>query len=128
MVQPSLAVGYRAHEKLDVGVRASWGIAHLEGESSIWGLRNYNEWEGLDVSFATQTQDSFVPSFGVGMLYRPLSQIELGLNYRSASAIRSRGTGVAVPGSQVLIEGLDPLQPNTDAPFNCGDGSTIAGY
>ena len=77
-----MAVAYSLNEKLDIGARVSWGFADLKAETSLWGLRNYEEWEALDVQFRTEATDSFVPAFGFGAMYRPRSDFELGLNFR----------------------------------------------
>ncbi len=127
-LMPSLAAGYRVNDKLDIGARVSWGFAQLKGEVATWGLRNYEEWEGFDVDFAIEGTDKFVPSVGVGALYRPADFVELGFNYRSASNIRAEGTGTAFAGSGTLIEGIDVLQPKTDPPYVCGSGGTIVAF
>ncbi len=127
-LMPSLAAGYRVNDKIDIGARVSWGFAELKGEVATWGLRNYEEWEGFDADFAIEGVDKFVPSVGIGAMYRPHTSVELGLNYRSASHIRAEGTGVALSGSGTLIEGIDVLQPKTDAPYVCGPGGTIVSF
>ncbi len=127
-LMPSLAAGYRVNEKFDLGARISWGFAELKGEVSTWGVRNYEEWEGFDATFDIEATDKFIPSVGVGAMYRPHNNVELGFNYRSASNIRAKGIGVAQPGSGVLIEGLDVLEPKTDEPYACGSGGTIVGF
>lgn len=125
---PSLAAAYRVNDKLDVGARVSWGFGHIKGETSTWGLRNYEEWEGFDAVIAIDAKDNFIPAFGVGALYRPLDSVELGFNYRSGASIRAKGIAVATSGSGTLIEGLDVLEPRTEAPFVCGPGGTLAGF
>ena len=127
-LMPSVAVGYRLNDKIDLGARFSWGFAELQGEVAIWGLRNYEEWEGFDATFVIEATDKFVPSMGLGALYRPSSDFEFGLNYRSASNIAAKGTGIAVAGSGTLIEGLDLLEPKTEAPYVCGPDGTLAAF
>lgn len=130
VLHPSIAAAYRINDKIDLGARVSWGFAQLKAESALWGMRNYEEWEGMDVDFAADAKDNFVPAFGFGALYRPISSVELGFNYRSASNVRSKGTGSVVGGSAQVggITLSDLLQPRTDSPFRCGGGGTIAGF
>lgn len=123
---PSVAAGYSISDKIDIGARVSWGFAELKAETALWGLRNYEEWEALDVQFATEAKDSFVPAFGFGALYRPRNDFEFGFNFRSGSSISAKGTGVAASGSATLQEGLDLLEPKTNGPFVCGAGGNLA--
>ncbi|MCP4446656.1 MAG: hypothetical protein GY811_15120, partial [Myxococcales bacterium] len=71
VLYPSVAAAYSLSKKLDIGARVSWGFADVKAETSLWGLRNYEEWESLDVQFSTEAKDHFVPAFGFGALYRP---------------------------------------------------------
>jgi long-subunit fatty acid transport protein len=125
---PSVAVGYRLNDKIDLGARFSWGFAKLKAELSTWGLRNYEEWEGYDANFAIEGSDNFIPSVGLGALYRPRSDFEIGFNYRSANNVNAKGIGVANAGSGTLVEGLDLLEPQVDPPYVCGAGGTLAGF
>ena len=123
---PSVAVAYSLNEKIDIGARVSWGFADLRAETSLWGLRNYEEWEALDVQFTTEATDKFVPAFGFGAMYRPRTDVEFGFNFRSGASIRGKGKGTAASGSATLQEGLDLLEPKTEGPFVCGAGGTLA--
>ncbi len=125
---PSIAVAYRVNSKLDLGARVSWGFGQLKATSSTWGLRNYEEWEGFDAVFDVEAKDNFIPAFGVGALYRPIDNLELGLNYRSGASIRAKGIGIATAGTGTLVEGLDLLEPRNMAPYACGPGGTLAGF
>jgi long-chain fatty acid transport protein len=127
-LMPSLAVGYHVNDKIDLGARVTWGFADVKGEVATWGLRNYEEWEGFDADFAIEGRDKFIPSFGLGGLYRPHPSVELGVNYRSAQHIRAEGIGIATAGTGTLIEGLDVLQPKTDPPYVCGADGTIVAF
>ena len=125
---PSLAVGYKVSEKLSLGARISWGFGSLKGVSSTWGERNYEEWEGLDAVFAVDASDSFVPAFGVGALYQPRPNVELGFNYRSAASLHTKGTGVPTTGTGLLLGGVEPLSPKVSGSLSCGPGGTIAAF
>lgn len=127
-ILPSVAVGYRVTSKLDIGARVSWGFAHIKAVSSSWALRNYEEWEGFDAVIAVDAKDNFIPAFGVGAMYRPFSSVEFGINYRSKSSIRAKGTVRPTAGSGTLIEGIDLLEPRTEGPFVCGPGGTVAAF
>lgn len=124
---PSIGVAYRPIDSVDVGVRASWGIAQLQATTATWAIRNYEEWEQKDGVFSVDVADSFVPAWGIGVLYRPIGAIELGASYHSALHIRATGTGTADLGTAA-----DPLDPNAfiepeDRPefIDCALGGTV---
>ncbi len=125
---PSIAAAYSISDKIDIGARVSWGFADLRAESSLWGLRNYEEWESLDVQFEAKATDRFVPAFGFGALYRPRSDFEFGFNFRSGATINGVGTGPAASGAATLQEGIDVLQPKTSGPFVCAPGGNLAAF
>lgn len=104
---PSLAIAYRPMPKLDIGVRASWGIAELNAKTATWGIRNYEEWEEKDGVFSIDVKDNFVPAWGAGVLFRPSSSFEIGAAYHSALHIRAKGEG-----STILGTAVDPLDPD----------------
>lgn len=100
---PSLAVAYRPIPQLDIGVRASWGIAELKAKTSVWGIRNYEENKEKDGVFTVDVSDGFVPAWGAGVLYRPTEFLEVGAAYSSALHVRARGTGTAALGSELGV-------------------------
>jgi len=124
-IMPSLAVAYRAMPNLDIGARFSSGIAELEGHTHSWGIANYAGWIGRDSEFKVKTKDSFVPQWGIGMLYRVTPNIELGAAYSSQADIKARGTGSSNLGSDL---GTGPDMPATVVPNNdtprCAPGGT----
>jgi long-chain fatty acid transport protein len=126
IIFPSLAAAYRVSDKLQVGARVSWGFGTAKGRSSVWGLRNYEEWEGNDGVFELEASDSFIPAFGAGVMYRPLDSVEIGLNYRSAATAAMKGTGRNSAGSGTLIDGMDAVEPRTEPPYSCGAGGTVS--
>lgn len=97
-VLPSMAAAYSIMDKLDVGARLSWGLATIKAASHTWAILNYEEWVASDGLFQFEVSDNFVPAFGLGVLYRPISSVELGLSYASALHIRASGTGTATLG------------------------------
>lgn len=105
VVLPSIAVGYRINDKIDVGGRFSWGFADLEARTYVWGLLNYNEWAGKDGEFQVKVKDTFVPAFGLGARFRPSDSIELGANWQSIINVAAKGTGGSITGSGTGIGG-----------------------
>lgn len=124
-ILPSVAAAYRILPNLDVGVRVSWGVGEFQGRTSLWGIRNYEEWEAQDSIFSIDVHDSFIPAFGAGILYRPMPSVELGLNYRSATNIDAVGNGQAVLGSALAEAGVDALDPILENPRCAGGGTAV---
>lgn len=123
VVAPTLAVAYSPLDVLDVGARFSWGYAKTGGKKALWSVRNYEEWPGRDAVFTLDAKDAFVPSFGLGLLYRPASWVELGAAYNSRISIRSKGTGTSDIGGGIL-EGLETI-PIEDQYTLCGPGGEV---
>ena len=126
LLLPSVAAGYTVNEKLSLGARVSWGFGSVKAQTSLWGVRNFEEWEGFDSHVAIEAKDNFIPGFGLGALYKARDDIELGFNYRSATHMNAKGTASATPGTGTLINGLSPLSPKTTGPYRCGAGGTVA--
>jgi len=126
LLLPSLAVGYTVNEKLSLGARVSWGFGEVKAQTALWGVRNFEEWEGFDSHVAIEAKDNFIPAFGLGAQYKLREDVELGFNYRSSTRINAKGTATATPGNGTLINGLSPLQPKTSGPYRCGPGGTVA--
>jgi long-subunit fatty acid transport protein len=111
---PSLAVAYRVHPKLDLGVRASWGIGGVKARNFPWALPNKGENPKAEGDFDVDVSDSFIFSFGAGALFRPTDNIEIGASYTSEKNVENKGTGNASLGPQVNPLG-DPqvfIEPN----------------
>lgn len=125
VVIPSVAVSYRVSSKLDVGAKFGAGIARLEGHSHSWGIANYAGWIARDSEFEVETSDSFVPRWGLGVLYRPSANLEVGASYVSEASIEARGTGSSRLGSDLGTGPDDPAEvvPNNDTPL-CAPGGT----
>ena len=117
VVLPSLAVAYSIMDKLDIGARFSAGFASVQSTSYTWVVRNYEEWIGDDAEFSVDVSDSFIPVFGLGVLYRPIPAIEIGASYTSAIPVRAQGEGRALLASVSSTGGGDeivPLDPGID--------------
>jgi long-subunit fatty acid transport protein len=127
VVFPSIGASYRVHDTLDVGVRLTSGIADIEARSFTWGITNPGEDPELDGDFALKAKDWFIPSFGVGALYRPLPSLEVGLSYKFETSIRAKGDSQADLGSRLGLPGVpDRLEPVTPGTERCDTGGTPA--
>ena len=126
VVLPSVAVGYRAMDKLDVGARLSAGFATIDASTFVWGLDNYEEWAGKDSQFQVEAKDNFVPAFGLGLRYRPTADIELGASWSSAINVRARGEGLARSGSGNEFGGMAvEVVPIPDERAACATGGEV---
>lgn len=127
MIYPSLALAYRVHERVDIGARASWGIANVKARNFPWALPNAPEDPVREGDFSVDVTDSFMPTFGVGLLVRPIDALELGASYASKTEIRASGTGSAVLGPEAAGPiGMQPfLEPKPDDAAQCAKGGTM---
>lgn len=123
VIAASVAVAYSPRPDLDVGVRGSWGVAETRGKSTSWTVLNYQEWPGREATTQVEGRDSSVPSFGLGVLYRPSGWLELGASYASAVKMRTVGSGTTELGGGV-IETLETL-PIPDADARCAPGGEV---
>lgn len=125
VVFPSLAAAYSFGD-LDVGVRASWGVAHLKGVTDVWALRNYEEDHHADARVSLDAKDSFVPAAQIGVLYRPHPTIEIGAQYTTKRSIAAKGEGQAPLGDHAELAGeQDFIAPITGPDAQCADGGTL---
>ncbi|HVV85056.1 MAG TPA: outer membrane protein transport protein [Kofleriaceae bacterium] len=125
IVLPSVAAAYRINDKLDAGLRLSWGLANIEATTYVWGLPNFEEWAGKDARFHVKTKDNFVPTGSLGLRFRPTDSIELGATWSSAIKVDSHGTGDNTPGSGNKFGDI-PIQvvPVPDDMAACAKGGT----
>lgn len=121
----SLAAAYRVMPNLDVGVRAGFGFGEVRAKSFLWGLPNYNEYTGSDGVLDLDATDNFMPTFGLGVSYRPHPAIELGAQYSSELAFVGEGKGRAQL-SRNLVLGTVPatLVATPDDQARCAKGGT----
>jgi long-chain fatty acid transport protein len=123
---PSLIVAYSPTSYLDIGVRGSWGIASATGGKTLWTLENYAEDPGNDSAFVlSNAKDNFVPTVGVGVLYRPADSIELGAAWNSAGHIRAQGTGASEIGAGNPFGTDVEIIPRADDDTQCDTGGTV---
>jgi long-subunit fatty acid transport protein len=128
VILPSVAVAYSITPKLDVGARFSAGIADLKSTVAIWGALNYQEWVKQDATITLEAKDTFVPTGGFGVAFRPTPNIEIGANYSLPIAIHAKGTAVPVQGPRVELSPGTPakLFAATDDIVRCAKGGTDA--
>jgi len=128
VIMPSLGVAYRILPELDVGVRLSAGFATLKSTTAIWGMpANVTESLRQDGVFTVDAKDNFVPSWGLGVTYRPTPTIELGANYTSQVDMDAKGTAVSSTGPDVTLNGNTiSIGPTDDRFTRCATGGTVA--
>lgn len=123
-IMPSMAVAYTTPDgKLNVGLRATWGIGELKGTTYVWGIRNYEEWIARDGEFNLDVSDNFVPSMGLGVLYRVTDSIEVGAAWNSGMTVNGKGTGSSQLGDDLGIGG-DSERIVPDEFPRCEEGGT----
>jgi len=98
---PSIAVAYSPIEDLHIGVRLSWGFSFIQTTKVVWAIDNYDEYREKDSVIKIDSKDLFVPSAGLGVLYQPTPNVEIGAAYSSAKHIRAKGTLTSQAGSEV---------------------------
>jgi len=125
IVMPSVAVAYRVNDALDIGARLTVGFGELRAQSYVWGLINYEEWIERDATMALEARDNFIPSAGLGVLYRVGSSLELGASWSSAIKFAGKGS-LAKPtlGSDLAFGDLkETLEPETEY-WRCAPNGT----
>jgi len=126
VVYPSLAAAYRLHERVDIGARFSWGIASVKARNFPWSNRNTAEDPLREGDFSADVTDSFIPTFGAGVLIRPADFLEFGAAYSYKTQVRGKGTGNARLGPEVLPGVQTQLVPKPDAMTECATGGTTS--
>ncbi|MFN0248164.1 MAG: OmpP1/FadL family transporter [Kofleriaceae bacterium] len=123
---PTIAAAYRISPQLDVGARVGWGIGEVKSKIALWGtLDNYIENVKEDVLFGVEGKDNFVPSFGVGVTFRPTPVVELGLNYSSQMSLLAKGDATSELGPEALLNTFPiVVRPVADEEARCAPGGT----
>jgi long-subunit fatty acid transport protein len=128
VVMPSLGAAFRVHPTLDVGLRATWGFGIVDAKVDLWGVDKASSFDRLDDSdydalFDLHVTDSFVPSMGLGLLWRPLPSLEIGAAWQSAQKLSMKGTGTAALGPGLGFGGLPAIvRPPEDQFAFCAGG------
>jgi long-chain fatty acid transport protein len=124
-ILPSIAVAYSITPKLHLGARATWGIAGVKAESYVWGIQNHEEWVSRDGKFTVDVADNFIPAAGLGLLFQPTPNIEIGAAWTSAATIDAKGTGTSDIGSDLGIgDEMEFIVPVDDQFALCAPGGT----
>jgi long-subunit fatty acid transport protein len=99
---PSIAASYRITPKFDVGLRLSAGRAEAKNEVVVWGTTNNVEESVRNDTHATlDVKDGFIPTFGIGLTWRPTPVLEFGAVYNSPTNLRLKGEGLSIKGASV---------------------------
>jgi long-subunit fatty acid transport protein len=124
---PSIAFAARVLPALDVGLRLSAAQASIKSTTALWATlgNNYQEDVSQDGTFSIDAKDSFVPTFGLGLAYRPTSNIELGFNYSHQLSIHAKGTSISEIGPNAGGGLPVAIGPNADENARCAPGGTM---
>jgi hypothetical protein len=121
---PSIAVAYSPLPQLDIGARVSWGIARIRTKAALWGYPgNFVEAVSRDAVASGEVADNFIPTAGVGVLYRPRREFEIGAAFNLHAPIHATGDGTFVLGPKVGIGDMTLLiGPNAPESARCRPG------
>jgi long-subunit fatty acid transport protein len=130
LFMPTLAASYRILPNLDVGARFGWGFSSVESSVHVWSAPgNVVEDVGGDGLLQVKGKDNFVPSYGVGVTYRPTDQIELAANYNSEIYIGAKGTAKTTLGPRSGSSGIEvEVVPIPDDFAQCAKGGKIGAF
>ena len=122
---PSIAAAYRITDQLDVGARFSAGYAKITNETVLWGSpNNIQEDVKADALFHAEATDSFIPTFGLGITYRPTPNIELAATYDYKIDVKAQGRATSANGPSVSLSG-NPLTIGPGTDDRCAPGGTF---
>ena len=116
---PSIAIAYRATEKLHIGARFGWGFAELSSEKYVQGLSSPGEEPGRDSYTAVVARDRFIPTFGLGVHYKPKKTVEVGLNWTAPISVQAVGLSNTQLGADLMEPA--PGITNKVVPVDPGD-------
>jgi long-chain fatty acid transport protein len=123
LASASIAAAARLRPDLDVGLRLSAGAGTLHTRSAVWGGPNPGEDPQLDGIFDAEVHDYFVPSAGVGLLWRATPDLHVGLAWSSALHVELEGRASAVLGGKLGLGGLQAtIVPVDDRDARCATG------
>jgi long-subunit fatty acid transport protein len=124
---PTLGASYRILPNLDVGARFGWGFASVDSSVNIWSAPgNVVEDVGGDGLLQLKAKDNFVPSYGVGVAYRPAPAIELAAVYNSEVVIGAKGTAATELGPRSGSGGIEVMVvPLPDEFALCAPGGRV---
>jgi long-subunit fatty acid transport protein len=127
MFMPTVAASYRVLPDLDVGARFGWGMARVRSSLHVWAAPgNVVEDVGGDGKLDLTAKDNFVPSYGVGVTFRPSPTIEIGANYSSEIRIGAKGTASSELGPRSGASGIEVMVVPIDDRFaQCEPGGRV---
>ncbi|HEU4616092.1 MAG TPA: outer membrane protein transport protein [Kofleriaceae bacterium] len=121
---PSIAAAYRITPDLDVGVRFTAGNLKTKTSVVVWGTpANVDEDIRNDSIFTADVSDPFIPTGGLGALYRIGPSIELGANFTAPVVIKAKGTARSFKGPST--DQAKIIGPVPDAMARCATGGTF---
>jgi long-subunit fatty acid transport protein len=87
---PSIAAAYRIIPSLDVGLRLTAGRVASKSTVIVQGTPgNVNESVRHDTQFTADVKDGFVPTFGIGLAFRPTPFLVFGAVYNYSASHRT---------------------------------------
>lgn len=123
LLLPTVAASYRILPQLDVGARFTAGSVTSKSQVAVWGTPvNVTESVRQDSLFTAEVSDGFIPTFGVGVTYRPTPELEFGAVYNAPIVIKAQGTAFSVKGPGVSTN--TELGPIPDDMVRCATGGT----
>jgi long-subunit fatty acid transport protein len=121
---PSIAAAYRVIPSLDIGLRLTAGRVASKSTVIVQGTPgNVNESVRHDTQFTADVKDGFVPTFGIGLAFRPTPFLEFGAVYNYSATLRTKGTGQSVKGPNVDPDRV--IGPIPDDMSRCEPGGTF---
>jgi long-chain fatty acid transport protein len=111
---PSVAIGLRLHEKIDIGLSFQTAIYKINFTqiATVGAACETPEDPGCDVTINLDVKDLFSPTGSAGVLLRPFRGLELGAMVRLPSHAEMTGKAKAVFGPNV-----SKLNPHVTAPL-----------
>lgn len=95
IVFPTLALGWQVMDTLAVGLSLQSGFASVKNVNSVYafvGPRSTPDQADYDAVVTLQVTDKFTPTGIVGVLWSPLSQLEVGASFRPPVEFKGDGT------------------------------------
>lgn len=129
LLMPTIAASYRVMPNLDVGARVGWGFADAKSQIHLWSAPgNVIEDVGGDSLLTVKGKDNFVPSYGVGVTFRPTPEIELAATYNSEITIDAKGTASTQLGARSGSGVPVMVVPIDDDFAQCEKGGVVGAF
>jgi long-subunit fatty acid transport protein len=129
LLMPTIAASYRVMPNLDVGARFGWGFADAKSQIHLWSAPgNVVEDVGGDSLLTVKGKDNFVPSYGLGLTFRPTREIEVAAVYNSEIEIDAKGTASTQLGARSGSGVPVMVVPIDDAFAQCAKGGVVGAF